>query len=71
MLSAFNVMGIRKRFMWASAFGVTSTVIIALAMMMFAEEKAMDAGSAAVPSPELPMGENKIISNVTITYEIR
>tara|TARA_A100001391_G_scaffold203936_2_gene197752 strand:+ start:100 stop:1755 length:1656 start_codon:yes stop_codon:yes gene_type:complete len=36
-------MGIRKRFMWASAFGVTSTVIIALAMMMFAEEKAMDA----------------------------
>ena len=43
LLSAFNVMGIRKRFMWASAFGVTSTVIIALAMMMFAEEKAMDA----------------------------
>ncbi len=43
LLSAFNAMGIRKRFMWASAFGVTSTVIIALAMMMFAEEKAMDA----------------------------
>ena len=34
-------------------------------------EKAMDSGAAAAPSPELPMGENKITSNVTITYEIR
>lgn len=30
----------------------------------------MDSVSSA-PSPELPTGENKIISNVTITYEIR
>jgi len=29
------------------------------------------AGSAPSPSPELPAGENKITSNVTITYEIR
>jgi uncharacterized protein YggE len=29
------------------------------------------ADSAAAPSPELPTGENKIMSNVTITYEIR
>lgn len=35
------------------------------------EEKAMDSSAVAAPSPELPMGENKIISNVTITYEIR
>ncbi|MDP9249269.1 MAG: SIMPL domain-containing protein [bacterium] len=35
------------------------------------DEKAMDGGAVAAPSPELPMGENKIISNVTITYEIR
>ena len=34
-------------------------------------EKAMDSGAAAAPSPELPSGENKITSNVTITYEIR
>lgn len=36
---------------------------------------AMDAGSSAkaeaAPSPELPMGQNKITSNVNITYEIR
>ena len=35
---------------------------------------AMDAsgmGGAVPPSPELPMGENKIVSNVTITYEIQ
>ncbi|MCC9622579.1 methyl-accepting chemotaxis protein [Thalassospira sp. MA62] len=43
LLSAFNAMGIRKRFMWASAFGVTTTVVIALAMMMVTEERAMDA----------------------------
>jgi uncharacterized protein len=29
------------------------------------------AGIATSPAPELPKGENKIISNVTITYEIR
>ncbi len=37
------------------------------------DAKAMMAGSApnAAPAPELPKGENKITSNVTITYEIR
>ena len=43
ILSAFNAMGIRKRFMWASAFGVTTTVVIALLMMTIVEERAMDA----------------------------
>ena len=43
ILSAFNAMGIRKRFMWASAFGVTSTVIISLLIMAYVEERAMDA----------------------------
>jgi len=42
ILSAFNAMSIRKRFMWASAFGVSTTVIIALLMMTVVEEKAMD-----------------------------
>lgn len=32
------------------------------------EAMAMDAGA---PSPELPVGENKILSQVTVTYEIR
>jgi hypothetical protein len=36
---------------------------------------AMDAGNfakaEAAPSPELPVGQNKITSNVNITYEIR
>ena len=36
-----------------------------------AELMSADSGGAAAPSPELPIGENKIISNVTITYEIR
>ena len=36
------------------------------------EMKAMSADSGgAAPAPELPLGENKFISNVTITYEIR
>lgn len=35
------------------------------------EEKAMDAVASGAPSPELPTGENKIVSSVTITYEIR
>ncbi len=40
--------------------------------MMYAA-KDMMAGSTptAAPAPELPKGENKITSNVTITYEIR
>jgi uncharacterized protein YggE len=33
--------------------------------------KGGDAMMESAPSPELPAGENKIISNVTITYEIR
>lgn len=40
-------------------------------MPMYAKaEMAMDSSGSA-PAPELPTGENKIISNVTITYEIR
>jgi len=31
---------------------------------------AMDSAGSA-PAPELPVGENKILSNVTVTYEIR
>ncbi len=31
----------------------------------------MKADGAFAPAPEIPMGENKFISNVTITYEIR
>lgn len=40
--------------------------------MMYAE-KSMAAGDAmmSTPAPTLPKGENKITSNVTITYEIR
>ena len=34
-------------------------------------EKAMDSSAGGAPAPELPTGENKITSNVTITYEIR
>lgn len=33
---------------------------------------AMDAGGfGGAPAPELPVGENKIVSNVSVTYEIR
>ncbi len=32
---------------------------------------AMDVRSESAASPEIPTGENKIISNVSITYEIR
>ena len=47
ILSAFNAMGIRKRFMWASAFGVTSTVIISLLIMLLlpAEEEVIFIGA--------------------------
>ncbi len=39
---------------------------------MMYDSKAMMAGTSAMPSaPELPKGQNKITSNVTITYEIR
>jgi hypothetical protein len=38
--------------------------------MMYGKGMAV-ADSAPAPAPELPTGENKITSNVTITYEIR
>ncbi|KZB60275.1 MULTISPECIES: methyl-accepting chemotaxis protein [Thalassospira] len=53
ILSAFNAMGIRKRFMWASAFGVTSTVVIALLMMTVVEENAMDSKLRQLSENEL------------------
>lgn len=34
-------------------------------------EAKLDSAISSVPAPELPTGENKITSNVTITYEIR
>jgi uncharacterized protein YggE len=41
-------------------------------MPMYAVKNiAMDSRAESAPAPELPIGENKIISNVTITYEIR
>jgi uncharacterized protein YggE len=41
--------------------------------IMYGKTMSMDAGvsAPAAPSPQLPTGENKITSNVTITYEIR
>ncbi|MCX6757347.1 MAG: SIMPL domain-containing protein [Candidatus Nomurabacteria bacterium] len=40
--------------------------------MMYAKGLATDASlSVSSPSPELPAGQNKITSNVSITYEIR
>ncbi len=41
--------------------------------MMYAEKSMMaqDMASGSAPAPELPKGENKITSNVTITYEIK
>ena len=38
---------------------------------MYAAKVMMDSVSSAVPAPILPKGENKITSDVTITYEIR
>lgn len=35
------------------------------------EDSAFGMGGAAVPAPEIPVGENKIVSNVSVTYEIR
>jgi uncharacterized protein YggE len=40
------------------------------AMDSMSSVKAMGAGEAAV-SPRLPVGENKTVSNVTITYEVK
>lgn len=37
----------------------------------FAEATVMDDSAVGAPAPEIPIGENKIISNVSITYEIR
>jgi hypothetical protein len=39
--------------------------------MMLESKNMMGAGVSATPAPILPKGENKIISNVNITYEIR
>jgi uncharacterized protein YggE len=39
--------------------------------LMYAKGVAMDSVGAAPTAPTLPKGENKITSNVTITYEIR
>lgn len=37
----------------------------------FNKAESMSGGDVMAPTPELPKGENKITSNVTITYEIR
>ncbi len=39
--------------------------------IMYAKGMSADSGSAPETMPNLPTGENKITSNVTITYEIR
>jgi uncharacterized protein YggE len=39
--------------------------------MMYAAKDMAVSNQASAPAPELPKGENKITSNVTITYEIR
>jgi hypothetical protein len=39
--------------------------------MYATKNMAFDSVAESAPAPELPTGENKIISNVTITYEIR
>ena len=41
--------------------------------MAYAAKGMMDSvvSNVATPTPELPTGENKITSNVTVTYEIR
>ncbi len=39
--------------------------------MMYAAKDMAMSSVASAPAPELPKGENKIISNVMITYEIR
>jgi len=38
---------------------------------IYAKAELMMADGGGAPTPELPIGENKITSNVTITYEIR
>ncbi len=40
-------------------------------MYLKREAMAMDSAAANAPAPELPMGENKIASSVSITYEIQ
>ncbi len=39
--------------------------------MAVAQSLSMDGGRGAAPAPDLPVGQNKIISNVSVTYEIR
>ncbi len=40
-------------------------------MPMYFSKDSYATGSVANPAPEIPVGQNKITSNVTITYEIR
>ncbi|MDE2030798.1 MAG: SIMPL domain-containing protein [Patescibacteria group bacterium] len=40
-------------------------------IMYAAKAMSADTVSSSVPAPELPKGENKITSNVTVTYEIK
>lgn len=60
----------------ASDLGVTLVRIVNFSegggpYPVYAKAEMMSAGPAAAPAPVLPTGENKITSNVTITYEIR
>jgi uncharacterized protein YggE len=38
---------------------------------MYAKADVMSAGAVAAPAPEIPTGQNKIVDDVTVTYEIR
>lgn len=38
---------------------------------MYARAETMSAGSVATPVPEIPTGQNKIVDDVSLTYEIR
>ncbi|OSQ38861.1 methyl-accepting chemotaxis protein [Thalassospira mesophila] len=53
LLSGWKRMGIRKRFMVASAFGVTLVMVIALIMIAMTERRAMDAKLRQLSDNEL------------------
>ena len=53
LLSSWKRMGIRKRFMVASAFGVTAVMVIALIMIAMTERHAMDAKLKQLSDNEL------------------
>ena len=42
-----------------------------IARFAVAESFALDDGARGAPAPEIPVGESKITSRVSITYEIR